>query len=300
MLTIQKKQAKYFAFRREKAPVESGLKGRKQSDKRVRSTVLIPSDRVLVRNLSPRGGPGKIRAFWEEEIHVVVSRKNPERPVYDIKPESGKGKIRTLHRNLLLPCDYLPTATPETKRVEKVKEQTPIIRTPEDSEYDSEGEEGLSLPPNEMDELVQLSLRPESANDATVDPSTNGDINQSREVHGNENDANRLNIQVEETMETPGDVEETPPQPVRPQRQRQPPLRFGYNAPTGEFPFIWQDPNAGLVQIRDPWFGPPWIGPIQLPIIPVPWMSRIQNPMFHAQVMNPMISPPPFGYYPTY
>jgi hypothetical protein len=26
MLTIQKKQAKYFAFRREKAPVESGLK----------------------------------------------------------------------------------------------------------------------------------------------------------------------------------------------------------------------------------------------------------------------------------
>ena len=101
-------------------------------------------------------------------------------------------------------------------------------------------------------------------------------------------------------METPGDVEETPPQPVRPQRQRQPPLRFGYNAPgcpTGEFPFIWQDPNVGLVQIRDPWFGPPWIGPIQPPMIPVPWISPIQNPMFHAQVMNPMISPPPFGYY---
>ena len=122
------------------------------------------------------------------------TRKNPESPVYDIKAESGKGKIRTLHRNLLLPCDYLPTATPETKRVEKVKEQTPIIHTPEDSESDSEGEEGLSLPPNEMDELVQLSLRPESVNDATVDPSTNGDINQSREVPGNENDANRLNI----------------------------------------------------------------------------------------------------------
>jgi hypothetical protein len=63
-----------------------------------------------------------------------------------------------------------------------------------------------------MDEFVQLSLRPESVNDATVDPST------SSEVHGNENDANMLNIQVEETMETPGDVEETPPQPVRPQR----------------------------------------------------------------------------------
>jgi hypothetical protein len=131
---------------------------------------------------------------------------------------------------------------PETKRVEKVTEQTPILHTPEDSESVSEGDEGLSLPPNEMDEVVQSSLRPESVNDATVDPSTNGDINQSREVPGNENDANRLNIQVEETMETPGDVEETPPQSVRP------PLRFGYNAPgcpTGEFPFIWQDPNVG-------------------------------------------------------
>jgi hypothetical protein len=173
----------------------------------------------------------------------VVSRKNPESPVYDIKPESGKGKKRTLHRNLLLPCDYLPTATPERKRVEKVKEQTPIIHTPEDSESVSEGEEGLSLPPNEIDELVQLSLRPESANDATENPSTNGDINKSREVHGNENDANRLNIQVEETMKTRSDVEKTPPQSVRP------PLRFGYNAPgcpTGEFSFIWQDPNVGL------------------------------------------------------
>lgn len=70
--------------------------------------LLCPGDRVLVRNLTPRGGLGKLRAFWEEEIHVVVSRKSPESSVYDVKPESGRGKMRTLHRNLLLPCDYLP------------------------------------------------------------------------------------------------------------------------------------------------------------------------------------------------
>ncbi|CAB4013056.1 Hypothetical predicted protein [Paramuricea clavata] len=146
--------------------------------------------------------------------------------------------------------------------LELIRSVTPIeVKLKENVDDEGEeGEEGLSLPPNEMDELVQLSLRPESANDATVDPNTNDEINQSREVHGNENDANRLNIQVEETMETPGDIEETPPQPVRPQRQRQPPLRFGYNAPgcpTGEFPFIWQEPNVRLVQIQDPWFDPP-------------------------------------------
>ena len=87
---------------------KAAAKGRRQSDKRVRSTVLVPGDRVLVRNLTPRGGTGKIRSFWEDEIHIVVSRKNADSPVYDVKSESGRGKTRTLHRNLLLPCDYLP------------------------------------------------------------------------------------------------------------------------------------------------------------------------------------------------
>jgi hypothetical protein len=69
-----------------KSAQQAAEKGKKQSNKLIRSTVLSPGDRVLVRNLTPRGGPGKLRGFWEDEIHVVVSRKGPESPVYDIKP----------------------------------------------------------------------------------------------------------------------------------------------------------------------------------------------------------------------
>ena len=29
--------------------------------------------------------------------------------MYDVRPESGQGRSRTLHRNLLLPCDQLPS-----------------------------------------------------------------------------------------------------------------------------------------------------------------------------------------------
>ncbi len=48
-------------------------RGKKHYDSKVRSAVLQPGDRILVRDLSPRRGPGKLRSFWEEDVHIVVS-----------------------------------------------------------------------------------------------------------------------------------------------------------------------------------------------------------------------------------
>ena len=97
-------EALNIASRNAHAKVESG---KLQYDKKVHSTALEPGDRVLVRNLSERGGPGKIRSHWEQDVYIVVKRQR-ESPVYIVKKENGQGTERVLHRNLLLQCDLLP------------------------------------------------------------------------------------------------------------------------------------------------------------------------------------------------
>ena len=86
-------------------------RGKKHYDKRVRSSALKAGDRVLARNLTPRGRLGKLRSFWEKDVHIVVKRHGDSSPVYDVKPEIGTGAICTLHRNHLLVCDFLQPDT---------------------------------------------------------------------------------------------------------------------------------------------------------------------------------------------
>lgn len=53
--------------------------------------LLYPGDRVLVRNLTPRGGTGKLRNHWEDGVQVVVRQMGEGIPVYEVKPEQGRG-----------------------------------------------------------------------------------------------------------------------------------------------------------------------------------------------------------------
>lgn len=104
------------------------------------------------RKRSERGGPGKIRVYWENKVHVVKERRGTNGPVYVVKPLDGDGRERTLHRNLLLPCPYLVDVQGTKHRNEDKKRERKITQKPkakaqvQDSESSSDEEYTTWMP----------------------------------------------------------------------------------------------------------------------------------------------------------
>ena len=238
----------------QEATTKSAEKGKKNYDRRIRYTDLQPGDRVLVRNLSPRGGPGKLRAFWEEVVHVVVSRKGPESPVYELRPETGRGRNRVLHRNLLLPCEHLPLEnwhelTRKTTETQRATKRVPHNESDDEisnSDSDTEDEFRVTVHQPERMEVnqdtpdpVQLEIDPaneisyiaedilqdtvqenpdvvDEVQDHTID--TQANVSEEN-MHG---DRNPENLIPDAEVRTDGN---------RVVRRRQPPQRFTYYGP---------------------------------------------------------------------
>lgn len=262
-----------------KTTTQRRQRGKTQYNKRVRSSVLEPGDRVLVRNLTPRGGPGKLRSYWEEKVHVVVKRKAPDSPVYELKQEGVGGRNRTLHRNLLLPCDFLEAdETPPNNSRRQWQQNKVQSDVGQQGVQPVDNEDTESMSDDEWPTLVPRRIpRP---NEGTVGPETPAETAAQPTEPRVEPD---LEPQEEQPHVTPDLVPPRGPEPDvppmnegnsnqhdRPQRLRQAPQRLTYV-------------NPGT---------PVYMNPI-VPYNMQPWMYRYQQ--FYPYSNYSQQHPLPFG-----
>lgn len=113
-------------------------RNKKRYDKHVVASTLQVGDRVLVKNVRLRG-KHKLADKWEPDIYIVI-KKAGDLPVYTVTPERKSGPLRTLHRDLLLPCGFLstPDEPVERKVIRKPITRARCAEDPEEFESVSE------------------------------------------------------------------------------------------------------------------------------------------------------------------
>ena len=82
----------------------------------IRGALIEIGDRVLVHNVGLKG-TNKIADKLSEQVFIVLSQPHPDIPVYEVKPEISRSRVKVLHRNLLLPIPRLPVQTPKADPV---------------------------------------------------------------------------------------------------------------------------------------------------------------------------------------
>ena len=198
-----------------KAAHTRAAQGKQQYDKKIRSSVLEPGDRVLVKNLTPCGGPGKLRSYWEQQVYKVISRMRADRPDYKVEPEGKKGKARIFHRNLLLPCNDLPTEDDQVDQ-KKMKPTTASGKRSIPLKHDqsaSEEEEDCSFEPDQLEPLQSSTIHCHSPSSTPIGMKEMVNVSYlelHQPVQAHEKDTvTSLNL-LESVPESPPQVHETP------------------------------------------------------------------------------------------
>ena len=142
------------------ASIKAQTKQKECYDIRTRGAIIEPGDRVLAFD-----NKHKISNRWENDTYIVLKKPNLDIPVFTVQTENGQGRIRTLHRNLLLPVAYIshtpdeeqpkPIPKPRTRFQKKQRKHTPMS-SDESSSSSSEEDytlvrQGSTLPYNVVD-----------------------------------------------------------------------------------------------------------------------------------------------------
>ena len=109
-------------------------RSKERYDRKVRGNILEEGDRVLVRKTKFEAGRHKLANKWEDKVYLIHHQLD-DLPVYELKPEDGRGRSRRLHRNNILP----------------ISSKGRRVKTSEDSSSDSSFEEVCHPPERQVE-----------------------------------------------------------------------------------------------------------------------------------------------------
>ncbi|KAI8503655.1 retrotransposon-like protein 1 [Branchiostoma belcheri] len=237
---------------------KTSAKGKKQYDRKVHGLSLSRGDRVLVRNMTDRGGPGKLRSHWEDKIHIVVKQKGKDIPVYEVRPECQEGRSRVLHRNMLLPCEGLPLEVPVPKQSRRRTPQEEEGRGSEKEEaVPSRVEEDEEAEPESQAEAVPSRVE----EDEEPEPeSQSGGSDSDSDSEKEESALSGVEVESEDQPCVSQGGEDVPDsaeaEENRPRRNRRPPRTLTYDV--GGQPGYLRVPTVNTVNAAEWNVGTPW------------------------------------------
>ena len=148
-----------------KAAEKARSKQKEGYDIRTRGATLELGDRVLVKVVA-HDGKHKIADRWEDDVYIIMDQPNTDVPVYTVQKESGEGRKRTLHRNLLLPVGFIterkPAPPPRPVPAPRTRTRTRREPSPEPSVSDYNSSDDESFVP------VRIVHHPDFDADATL------------------------------------------------------------------------------------------------------------------------------------
>ncbi|PJE77806.1 hypothetical protein CI610_03263 [invertebrate metagenome] len=187
-------------------------KQKRNYDSKVRGTTIATGDRVLVKVVA-FDGRHKLANKWEEEPYIVTGQPNADIPAYIVKKENGEGKVRTLHRNLLLPISYISGLDQPVPMPRGTK--PPVTRSKRAAK-DEDSDSSSSFSSTSSDEevlLVAVDHPTDVAADATAGD-TSGDQEESEPESEGDGDAQRRDSALDENAVSDQEDSDVSPPPV--------------------------------------------------------------------------------------